>query len=211
MCAYAMPVLSAAGFWGCNPHRGGDSAAAPADTPAAVTSGASTAAATAPVATAAPAATTAAPAAATGDKGDEAYARALLTKFLAPNADRLALSKALRPTKADYAALFDAPTAAKLQPQYDEHWDKEPMVIEPKAGQTEVKLWAATTEDLQSGGGDAREFPGGWKKVAPHLTAHHTWYRFKFVKHGEDLGMAFDGLTFVNGHWVMTPKPWHGL
>src|SRR5512140_3040056 len=81
------------------------------------------------------AATTAAPVQATtsNEKGDEAGARALLTKFLAPGADYAALSKPLRPTKADYSALFDAPTAAKLQPAYDEHWDKEPMVIAPKA------------------------------------------------------------------------------
>jgi len=143
--------------------------------------------------------------------GDEAGARALLMKFLAPGADYPALSKPLRPATADYGALFDADTAAKLGPQYDQHWDKEPMVIAPKAGQTELKLVAATTEDLQAGKGNAGEFPGGWKRVAPHLKAKQTWYRFKFVKPGEDLGMAFDGLTFVNGHWVMTPKPWHGL
>ena len=154
-------------------------------------------------------ATTVAAAPAASD--DEAGARALLRRFLAPGADRAALTKPLRPNKADYAALFDAPTAAKLQPAYDAHWDKDPMVIEAHEGQTELVLFAATSEDLQSGGGNAGEFPGGWKKVAPHLQPHQTWYRFKFVRPGEHLGMAFDGLTFVNGHWVITPKPWHGL
>ena len=28
------------------------------------------------------------------------------------------------------------------------------------------------------------------------------------VKPGETLGMAFDGLAFVNGHWRIFPKPW---
>ncbi len=211
-------VVGAVGILcGCNLlHRNSGDAGATSGTATSLTettNAAASAAATAATNPAASAGTTAgaAVAGATGEKGDEAGARALLTKFLAPGADRAALTKPLRPTKADYAALFDAPTAGKLQPQYDEHWDKEPMVIEPKAGQTELKLWAATSEDLQQGKGNAREFPGGWKKVAPHLTAHQTWYRFKFVKPGEDLGMAFDGLTFVNGHWVMCPKPWHGL
>lgn len=144
-------------------------------------------------------------------RGDEAGARALLQKFLAPGADYAALTKPLRPTKADYAALFDAETAAKLQPQYDALWDKEPMIIAPKSGQTELTLFGATSEELQSGTGNAGEFPGGWKRVAPHLTPHHTWYRFKFVRPGEHLGMAFDGLTFVNGHWVIAPKPFHAL
>ena len=200
--------LVAVGLGACNMHRSGEGTST-ASTAVETTNAAATAPAAATVTTTAATATPAPAVATTGsDRGDEASARALLMKFLAPNADRAALTKPLRPTKADYAALFDAPTAAKLQPQYDEHWDKEQMVIEPKAGQTELKLSSATSEDLQAGKGD---FPGGWKKVAPHLTPHQTWYRFKFVKPGEDLGMAFDGLTFVNGHWVITPKPWHGL
>ena len=85
------------------------------------------------------------------------------------------------------------------------------MVIAPQYGQTEIKLFAATTEDLREGKGNARECPGGWKRVAPHLKPHQTWYRFEFVPPGGDVGTAFDGLTFVNSHWVITPKPWQGL
>jgi hypothetical protein len=36
-------------------------------------------------------------------------------------------------------------------------------------------------------------------------------YRFKFVEPGKDLGMAFDGLIYVNGHWRIFPKPWRAL
>ena len=28
---------------------------------------------------------------------------------------------------------------------------------------------------------------------------------------GESLGMAFDGLVHVNGHWAWFPKPWRAL
>jgi hypothetical protein len=172
---------------------------------------------TAPTASAAPQppppASTAAPAPEqpAADTGDEAGARAMLQKLLAPGADRTALSKALRPAKDDYAAMFDAATAKKLQPLYDARWDKEPLVIEPRAGQTELKLASATTEELRAGGGKAGEFPGGWKRIAPHLAPHRTWYRFSFVEPGHELGRSFDGLTFVNGHWAIVPKPWRGL
>jgi hypothetical protein len=207
----AIGILVAAALFGCD-HSNTEGAAA-ADTAAAPTASATPSAAETTAATAQP---SAAPAAtptttAAADKGDEASARALLEKFLAPGADAATLTKALRPTAADYAALFDAPTAAKLQPQYDKFWDKDPMVIRHKAEQTELKLWASTTEELQSGSGGAREFPGGWKKIAPHLAPHQTWYRFEFVKPGETLGMAYDGLAFVHGHWVITPKPYRGL
>ena len=33
-------------------------------------------------------------------------------------------------------------------------------------------------------------------------------YRWKFVKPGSTIGMAYDGLAHVNGHWVFIPKPW---
>jgi hypothetical protein len=46
------------------------------------------------------------------------------------------------------------------------------------------------------------------KRVAEHLKPGLTLYRFKFVKPGETVGMAYDGLVHVNGHWVMLPKPW---
>lgn len=28
---------------------------------------------------------------------------------------------------------------------------------------------------------------------------------------GQTLGMAFDGLVHVNGHWRLFPKPWKAL
>ena len=47
--------------------------------------------------------------------------------------------------------------------------------------------------------------------MAGQLQSGVTLYRFKFVKPGEGLGMAFDGLVHVNGHWVIIPKPWRAL
>ena len=38
-----------------------------------------------------------------------------------------------------------------------------------------------------------------------------TWWRWKFTKPGEDLGMAYDGLVFVNGHWAWFPKPYRAI
>jgi len=68
-----------------------------------------------------------------------------------------------------------------------------------------------SVDDLKNGTGSSNEFPGGYAKVAPHMKPGHTWYRFKFVKSGERLGMAYDGFTFVNHHWVIVPKPWRAL
>jgi hypothetical protein len=143
--------------------------------------------------------------------GTEEGAKQMLNEFLKPGADHAALSKPLRPTKDDYKAVYGADSADKLASVYDPAWDKGEAVLKPNEGQTELKIWSASSEDLKNGTGNAADFPGGYKKVADKLQPGLTLYRFKFVKPGEDLGMAFDGLVFVNGHWVLIPKPWRAL
>jgi cytochrome c556 len=141
------------------------------------------------------------------DAGSEAAATALLKKFLATGADRGALTKELRPASEDYAKVFTADFAKKLEASQKSLWDSAP-VIGPKEGQTALTVAKATTEDFQKGTAAAKEFPGGYAKIGDKLQPDVTLFRFKFVKPGETSGMAFDGLAFVNGHWRIFPKPW---
>ena len=143
--------------------------------------------------------------------GTEAGATSLLKEFLKPGADHAALSKQLRPTTADYAAVFEADSSAKIAAVYDPAWEGGQMVVAPKSGQTEVKVFSATSDEMKSWTGTAAEFPGGWKDAAPKLKPGLKIYRFKFVEPGKDLGMAFDGLIYVNGNWRIFPKPWRAL
>jgi hypothetical protein len=144
--------------------------------------------------------------------GTGAGAKALVTEFAKPNADSGALSKQLRPTTADYKAIFDAPTATKIDAVYSREWDRGSFVVLARPGQTEVKLASATLAELKAGTGSAKEFPGGYKKIAQHFTgAALTVYRFRFVEPGQEQGNSYDGLIHVNGHWVLIPKPWRGL
>jgi len=71
-----------------------------------------------------------------------------------------------------------------------------------------VLTWYATTKELREGNPILREFPGGYKKVAGLMQGEYPILRFKFVEPGETMGLAFDGLIFVNDHWVLMPKPW---
>ncbi len=143
--------------------------------------------------------------------GTEAGAKSLLQEFLKPGADLPALSKQLRPTAADYAAVFDADLSAKMESTYGPAWDGGKIVIAPKPGQSELKLFSATSDEMKSWTGSAHDFAGGWKQVAPKLKPGVTIYRFKFVEPGKDLGMAFDGLIYVNGNWRIFPKPWRAM
>jgi hypothetical protein len=72
-----------------------------------------------------------------------------------------------------------------------------------------VLVDAATLAELKAG--TAKDFPSGYKLVASHLIGTSRIYRFRFVEPGKELGNAYDGLTHINGHWVLIPKPWRAL
>ena len=135
----------------------------------------------------------------------------LVKEFTKPGADYAALSKKLRPAKADYEAVFESDLAAKADAIYSPAWDAGQLVVAPKPGQSEVKISSATTDEMKSWTGAATDFPEGWKEVAPKLKPGVKIYKFKFVEPGKDLGMAYEGLVNVNGNWRIFPKPWRAM
>jgi hypothetical protein len=142
--------------------------------------------------------------------GTEDGAKSLLKQFVDPKADHAALSKSLRPNAADYKALFDDAMAAKMEAAYAKEWEAGHLVIKPKnEKQSEIKLWGATGAELAEGKGHAKEFPGGYKKIGKHLSPTVMFYAFEFHERGKHSGMAYDGLAYVNAHWVIVPKPFH--
>ncbi len=145
------------------------------------------------------------------ESGDDTGAKALLERFLKPGTDHLALSRALRPKAADYAAVYAGDAAKKMDGVYGPAWDADQIRVKPKEGQTELLLWGATSEELKASTGNAPKFPGGYARVKDALKPGVRLYRFKFVKPGAKIGMAFDGLVHVNGRWVLIPKPWRAL
>ena len=140
-------------------------------------------------------------------------ARSLLNEFMKPDADRKKMTMELRPTKEDYRAFYaDESTAARAETFFDKLWSSGDAVVAPKDGQTELILFSATTEQLGElvPEGEAAQFPSGMQSLASNnnLKPNLTIYAFKFVKPGETMGMAFEGLTHINGHWRLFPKPW---
>lgn len=143
--------------------------------------------------------------------GNMEGAKALLMEFLQPDVDRANLTKQLRPTTQDFRTVFKGSAAKQAEDGYRAPWDEGKIVIKGNPDQTELLVWSATTKELQEGKGDSGSFPGGYVKVAPYFKDGLTFYRFKFVRPGETLGYAWDGLIYVNGHWVIFPKPWRVL
>ncbi len=143
--------------------------------------------------------------------GTKDGAKALLGEFMKPDADHKKMTMDLRPTKEDYRAFYaDERTAARAEAFFDKLWSSGDAVVAPKEGQTELKLFSATTEDLRDSKGESADFPTSMISLASldNLKPNQTIYAFKFVKPGESTGMAFEGLTQINGHWRLFPKPW---
>lgn len=144
--------------------------------------------------------------------GTEAGATSLLKEFVKPGADHAALSKPLRPTAADYSAVFEPDAAVKVAAMYDPIWDSGKLIIAPNPGQTEVKVSSGTTDELKSWtGAAATEFPGGWKQIGPKMKPGFKIYRFKFLEPGKTAGVTYDGLIYVNGNWRIFPKAWRAM
>ena len=145
-----------------------------------------------------------------GLSGTREEAEALLRRFLEPGADLPALTADLAPTAQDIAAVYGEPLAGKLQAMYAQMFTPG-VQIGPKPDQNDLLVVHATTGELKSGLPIKDQFPGGYTEVLPFFIGDQPIVRFKFVKEGEELGLAFDGLIFVNGHWVLMPKPWRAL
>ncbi len=144
------------------------------------------------------------------DAGSENNARAFLQQFLEPGADLVKLTAALAPTAQDIHAVYSDPLASKLVDMYAGMFVAGAK-IGPKPDQDSILVVRATTGGLQRGDAVLRDFPGGYKRILASFKGDFPIVRFKFVRQGESLGMAFDGLIHVNGRWVLMPKPWRAL
>ncbi len=142
--------------------------------------------------------------------GSEAEARALLMRFFDPNEDLVALTGALLPKPEDVSAVYSDPLASKMIETYAAAL-KPGIKFGPKPEHDDLYMVYTTTAKLAAGDPVMDEFPGGYRKVVQYFKADVPIVRFKFVRKGETSGLAFDGLVFVNDHWVLLPKPWRSL
>jgi hypothetical protein len=140
--------------------------------------------------------------------GTDEGVRQLLVE-LRTSGDAKALTHALKPTIADYRAVFVEDVVARAEAGYEKLWSDPKTVIAAPPENTDIVLAKATTEELQKWTAEVDAgFPGGYKRIAAKLKPGLTVYRWKYVKPGEKSGMAYDGLVHVNYRWVWFPRPW---
>ena len=133
----------------------------------------------------------------------------IVKQFLRPGADFARLTAAIKPTMRDVKYVFAEPLASKLVAMYGQVF-KPGARIRPKPEHNDYLVTQSTTGKLRSGI-DLDKFAGGHKKILKYYRKDIPVARFKFIKSGEKLGLSFDALYYVNGRWVLMPKPWRGL
>lgn len=116
----------------------------------------------------------------------------------------------LRPRPEDYARVFAPALAAAARDHLEQLWQTTPE-LRLRPDQTELRVHAATVDDLRSGTAKANAFPGGYRKLAPFLTDGHIWICWDVVAPGAGAGMSFDGLVPLDDRWAWFPKPWRAL
>ena len=136
-------------------------------------------------------------------------------EFVKKGADYSALTESLRPAKEDYAAIFKEEFASKLEAAYASSWKLPEHRIAPRAGETEVKLFGATTAELEGWNGYAKDFfPEGWRAVGQQLKSRDLkFYQIRFVRpNAASLSSStYDGLIYVNNQWRYFPRPWAAI
>ena len=143
--------------------------------------------------------------------GTEAGAKQLLSE-IRTSEDPGAMTRALKPTTADFKAVYTDDVAGQMERGFEKLWADPKAVIATKQDHTDVILSKISSDDLAKWTPQAvMEFPGGYKRVGPKLKPGLTVYRWKYVKPGEQIGTSFDGLIYVNSHWAWFPKPWRVL
>ena len=151
------------------------------------------------------------------DRARALHAIALLRAQLAPLLHALAhdadgaIARSLRPRDEDWGRVFVGPAAEVARRAYAAHAAGPHDLALPDAAQTELVCHLAPAGMLADENELSRHFPAGYQAVAHLLVPHRVWTRWKWVRPGETLGLAHDGLVWCDDHWAWFPRPYRAL
>jgi hypothetical protein len=120
------------------------------------------------------------------------------------------LVTALRPRPGDCARAFVAEVAEAAGEAYDAFWATPPRLGRAVRG-ARIECHVAPAGMLGYDNSLSRRFPGGYGAIAALLQPHRVWVAWKSIEPGQDAGMAYDGLVWLDDHWAWFPKPYRVL
>jgi hypothetical protein len=116
----------------------------------------------------------------------------------------------LRPGADDYARAFVPEAVDEARNAYEALWATPPRVVRP-GRDTTLECHVAPAGMLAWDNPLSRSFPGGYAAIASLLQPQRVWVAWKSIERGRDAGMAYDGLVWLEDHWVWFPKPYRVL
>jgi hypothetical protein len=117
----------------------------------------------------------------------------------------------LHPRDEDYAKVFVGEAAARARNVYQALWEGGLRWPRPSPAQTEIRSVAAPAGMFTWRNELSERFPGGYQGIADALDPHRVWLAWEYVEPGKPSGVSFDGLVWVDDHWVWFPKPYRYL
>ena len=141
--------------------------------------------------------------------GNDTATALRLTRGLLPDEARIRL--ALRP---GVAPDLVAKLAASLRDRLPKTDAELARIFAPPADRTEVRVHAATTEELaayRQGTPAWEHFPGGAQRAAAILKPGLTLYEVEMVKPGEARGTSYALIFFDGAQWTFLGRAWQVL
>lgn len=119
--------------------------------------------------------------------------------------------KALTPRPDDYQKVFVPDAVETARAGYTAARAGRLDLDYPSSEQSELRIYVAPAGMLGHDNELSRHFPGGYRAIAHLLNPHRVWAAWKYVRPSTGSGLAYDGLVFVDDHWVWFPKPYRVL
>lgn len=117
----------------------------------------------------------------------------------------------LIPQDHDYAQVFVPEMVETARAGYSKLWDKALPLQRPDSTQTEIHCSLSPAGMLQDDNELSYHFPRGYRTIANYLNPHRVWLSWQYSAPGQASGLSFDGLVWLNDHWVWFPKPYRIL
>jgi len=117
----------------------------------------------------------------------------------------------LKPRDEDYAKVFQGESATRARKAYEKLWSRGLNMDLPTSSYSDIVCDVAPAGMLTERNELSHRFPGGYLAIAHKLDPHRIWVAWQYRRPGEEAGLAYDGLVWIDDHWSWFPKPYRYL
>lgn len=120
----------------------------------------------------------------------------------------------LIPRADDYEKVFTRAVVGQAIQVYEKFWrDQENLenLQTPEQSQSQIVTSIVPAGFFSFDNEFISGFPQGYRRIAAYLNPHRVWVAWKYLKPGQQSGLAYNGLVWIDDHWAWFPKPFKVL